>query len=99
MRCPTCGAWTNVLVTRDVRRRRECANGHRFYTQEIAIPDPPRGGVRKTVPVKAVDPSTGAVRVFPSAVHAEQEGYRRKAISMCLGGHQKLHMGLKWERV
>lgn len=98
MKCPTCGAWTSVLLTRDARRRRECANGHRFYTEEVAIPDPPRGGARRTIAVRAVDPSTGAAREFSSAVHAAQAGYDRKAISSCIGGRQRLHMGLKWER-
>lgn len=35
MKCPTCGAWSAVLETRDTRRRRECANGHRFPTLEV----------------------------------------------------------------
>lgn len=35
MKCPHCGAWTNVLDTRATRRRRECANGHRFATVEV----------------------------------------------------------------
>lgn len=40
MKC-VCGAWTRTLQTRDrangtmVRRRLECANGHRFTTLEI----------------------------------------------------------------
>lgn len=40
MKCPTCGAWSSVLDTRtgpheSQRRRRECANGHRFVTLEV----------------------------------------------------------------
>lgn len=35
MKCPTCGAWSSVLETRGVTRRRECANGHRFSTIEV----------------------------------------------------------------
>lgn len=40
MNCPECGAWSNVLDTRNgpnetVKRRRECANGHRFFTLEV----------------------------------------------------------------
>lgn len=35
MKCPTCGAWSTVLETRDTRRRRECANKHRFPTVEV----------------------------------------------------------------
>lgn len=35
MKCPECGVWTRVLETRQgVLRRRECANGHRFNTEE-----------------------------------------------------------------
>lgn len=38
MKCPTCNAWTNVLESRPiklgVKRRRECANLHRFTTYE-----------------------------------------------------------------
>jgi transcriptional regulator NrdR family protein len=37
VKCPQCGAWTDVLETRSPRRRRECANGHRFTT--IELPD------------------------------------------------------------
>ncbi|GEM_PF-1345664 len=34
MNCPECMAWSEVLLTRAPRRRRECANGHRFTTRE-----------------------------------------------------------------
>jgi transcriptional regulator NrdR family protein len=38
MKCPTCNAWTNVRESRPingkVKRRRECANLHRFTTYE-----------------------------------------------------------------
>jgi len=37
MKCPHCGAWSDVKDSRQGRRRRECANGHRFTTQEIII--------------------------------------------------------------
>ena len=42
MKCPECGAWTEVLETRvtaknQVTRRRECANEHRFRTCEVVI--------------------------------------------------------------
>jgi transcriptional regulator NrdR family protein len=44
MKCPTCGAWSTVKETREsklfgFRRRRECANEHKFTTQEIVIPE------------------------------------------------------------
>jgi transcriptional regulator NrdR family protein len=39
MKCPYCDSWSDVLQTRDsaaggLRRRRRCANGHRFSTTE-----------------------------------------------------------------
>ena len=50
MKCPTCGAWSLVRETRTekegIRRRRECANSHIFYTQEVIVPTRPRGGNR-----------------------------------------------------
>ena len=44
MKCPTCGAWSTVIETRKstelgFRRRRECANEHKFTTQEVVVPD------------------------------------------------------------
>lgn len=44
LKCPECGVWTVVNEARPsdtygYRRRRECANGHRFTTQEVVIPD------------------------------------------------------------
>jgi len=43
MKCPTCGAWSLVKETRESptfghTRRRECANEHRFTTQEVVVP-------------------------------------------------------------
>ena len=35
MDCPKCGVWTRVIETRGVRRVRECANLHRFTTEEV----------------------------------------------------------------
>ena len=37
MNCPHCGAWSTVNYTKMPRRRRECANGHKFTTQEVCI--------------------------------------------------------------
>lgn len=37
MKCPLCGAWSSVLQTNGVRRRRECANNHRFNTIEQVV--------------------------------------------------------------
>ena len=44
MKCPTCGAWSLVKGTRESptfghMRRRECANYHKFTTQEVIIPE------------------------------------------------------------
>jgi len=39
MNCPKCGAWSIVKYTKTPVRRRECANEHRFTTQEICIDD------------------------------------------------------------
>ena len=35
MKCPECGRLTVVLETRGSRRRRACAKGHRFTTEEV----------------------------------------------------------------
>lgn len=42
MKCPVCKTWTFTLETRlkkdgTKRRRYECANGHRFTTEERAV--------------------------------------------------------------
>lgn len=44
MKCPECGVWTIVRETRKsptfgYKRRRECANGHKFTTKEVVIPE------------------------------------------------------------
>jgi transcriptional regulator NrdR family protein len=39
MKCPVCGVWTAVKETRGIRRRRECANEHKFTTEEFVIPE------------------------------------------------------------
>lgn len=54
MNCGKCGAWSSVAETRKVdggltlRRRRTCANGHRFTTYEVAGPSalPARATIR-----------------------------------------------------
>lgn len=59
MLCPTCGAWSSVLDTREgpaesIRRRRECANGHKFFTFEIlAAARNPGQAARAVATVKA----------------------------------------------
>lgn len=48
MKCPTCGAPTEVKDTRyGFYRRRECYNGHRFSTHEKVV-SLKAGGPRKT---------------------------------------------------
>ena len=42
MNCPQCGAWSIVKETKKsptfgYKRRRECANEHRFTTQEVVV--------------------------------------------------------------
>lgn len=41
MNCPECGAWSVILETRSsptrYRRRRECANEHKFTTEEVVV--------------------------------------------------------------
>lgn len=37
MRCPECGVWSRVLETRSDIRARECANGHRWKSQEVVL--------------------------------------------------------------
>jgi transcriptional regulator NrdR family protein len=45
MKCPECGTWTEVLDTRmrkdgSRRRRYQCANLHKFWTEERITPGP-----------------------------------------------------------
>lgn len=37
MKCPMCNAWTIVKRTSGTLRRRECANSHRFSTEEVPV--------------------------------------------------------------
>ena len=44
-RCPECNVWTEVLDTRmrkdgSRRRRYQCANMHKFWTEERIVPGP-----------------------------------------------------------
>ena len=56
MKCPTCGAWSLVLDTRTkkegMRRRRKCANGHRFVTVEAVVPTNMRDDDRRSAAFK-----------------------------------------------
>lgn len=47
MKCPVCGTWTVVLETRGGRRRRECANLHKFTTQESVVKIGPLSSTKK----------------------------------------------------
>jgi hypothetical protein len=40
--CPQCAAWTRVLRTTGSVRQRECANGHRFTTEEKPVEKAPQ---------------------------------------------------------
>ena len=59
MKCPTCGTYTRILETRvnpkGIRRRYECANLHRFTTQETLIPTP---GIREQIEKAKHDKTT-----------------------------------------
>lgn len=53
MKCPVCGAWTQVKSTRQsagfVRRSRVCGNEHRFTTEERAVPDSRQRNLAKQI--------------------------------------------------
>ena len=58
MKCPECGAWTLIKETREsptfgFRRRRECANYHKFTTQEILVPQEAIAEERRKTILKA----------------------------------------------
>jgi transcriptional regulator NrdR family protein len=58
MKCPECGAWTIVKDTRKsptfgYMRRRECANYHKFTTQEVIVPQEAIDAERKENVLKA----------------------------------------------
>ncbi len=57
MKCPTCGAWTIVMESRHGTRRRECANLHRFTTQENVVTTGRSASTkRKTESMKTMPP-------------------------------------------
>ena len=51
MNCPICNAWTVINDSRSkgdhIQRRRECANGHKFNTQERVFVKPKKIKVKK----------------------------------------------------
>ncbi len=66
MKCPECGAWTDVLETKPIRktnilkRRRECANGHRFTTHEqFAYFNQPRKKADRLAIMESLSKSNG----------------------------------------
>jgi hypothetical protein len=73
VRCPRCGTWSDVLSTRPlfwgfvVDRARNCANGHRFHTYEVARP-PKRAG-RKPA---GYSPLTETVALFDPTCYAAE---------------------------
>ena len=60
MNCPICNAWTTVNETRSkkeyVTRRRECANGHKFTTEERVN----SGRIKGVVAVRPARPTANA---------------------------------------
>ena len=63
MKCPECGTWTEVLesvLRRDGSRRRryQCANLHRFNTEEKVVG-------RSSTPIKKEDVLSTLPRVSP----------------------------------
>ena len=60
MNCPICNAWTTVNDTRNkedfTQRRRECANGHMFTTEERVN----SGRIKSVVAVHKARPTTDA---------------------------------------
>ena len=72
MKCPECGAWSEVKDTRQnkaktvVTRRRECANGHLFTTHEtIAY-------TTSAIPYESMRACTNAREEYQLAVGAYQ---------------------------
>ena len=54
MKCPICNVWTSINDTRSkgafVQRRRECANGHKFNTEEHVTVKKPSAKYKKKTP-------------------------------------------------
>ena len=71
MKCPVCSAWTSVKETRTrktdgvVKRRYECANLHRFTTEER---------VRQTFEVAATHSAAQPFMAFPKAAQIAGQG-------------------------
>lgn len=64
MKCPTCGTWTEVLWTEPSdgcrRRRYQCANTHRFWTEERVVAG------RSSTRTKTADVLSTLPRVSPN---------------------------------
>jgi hypothetical protein len=75
-----------VLETRDTRRRRECANRHRFTTAEIEVKDTMRG---LCTDCKHWD------RTGPDAVRAEvRSPHARLSYALCTNPESPMHRNL-----
>ncbi len=75
MKCPECGAWTEVKETRGPRRRRECANGHRFSTEEIVT-----GQKRRLIPPDLgakIAAAPGSIRAVARMFNVDQRTVKR----------------------
>ena len=60
-RCPECGTWTEVLDTRmrkdgSRRRRYQCGNLHKFWTEERVVPGRSSTATEKTADVLSTLP-------------------------------------------
>lgn len=65
MICPKCGAWTVILSSRQserfgTMRRHECANMHRFTTQEVVIPEEVMQEFKRESMLKAAEKARAA---------------------------------------
>jgi transcriptional regulator NrdR family protein len=81
--CPECGVWTEVVETKKIRntnilkRRRECANGHRFTTHEqVAYVNAPRKKADRLAIMESLSKSN---RASPDATHQTPAARPKKA--------------------
>lgn len=75
MRCTQCGGSAQVMTTRGTKRRRQCGNGHSFWTDEVALPD---------VVVVPRAERVNRAKLLEQQV-AEREGVKSLAVAVELG--------------
>jgi transcriptional regulator NrdR family protein len=82
VKCPTCGVWSSILETRELieglRRRRECANHHRFTTYETVVVDKSRKGGHGKKELIIADLKEGLLSMVAIA---EKHGVNRRAVT------------------